>query len=71
MKRHGRTKAIVTDGLRSYGAALEEIGTERQEGGLSHADVRSASPPPLHRHCTRRATRSHTASVVCCRQRPA
>jgi putative transposase len=26
MKRHGRTKAIVTDGLRSYGAALKEIG---------------------------------------------
>ena len=26
MKRHGRTKAIVTDRLRSYGAALKEIG---------------------------------------------
>ena len=26
MKRHGRTGAIVTDGLRSYGAALKEIG---------------------------------------------
>ncbi|WP_158913461.1 IS6 family transposase [Caulobacter sp. S45] len=34
MKRHGRPKAIVTDGLRSYGAALKEIGgTERQEVG--------------------------------------
>ncbi|WP_158913276.1 IS6 family transposase [Caulobacter sp. S45] len=34
MKRHGRPKAIVTDGLRSYGAALKEIGgTERQEIG--------------------------------------
>jgi len=26
LKRHGRPKAIVTDGLRSYGAALKEIG---------------------------------------------
>jgi putative transposase len=35
MKRHGRPKAIVTDGLRSYGAALKELGgMERQEIGL-------------------------------------
>jgi len=27
MKRHGRPRAIVTDGLRSYGAALKEIGS--------------------------------------------
>jgi putative transposase len=34
MKRHGRTGAIVTDGLRSYGAALKDIGTaDRQETG--------------------------------------
>jgi putative transposase len=34
MKRHGRPKAIVTDGLRSYGAALKEIGNaDRQETG--------------------------------------
>ena len=34
MKRHGRTRAIVTDGLRSYGAALKEIGSaDRQETG--------------------------------------
>ena len=34
MKRHGRPKAIVTDGLRSYGAALKAIcGKERQEVG--------------------------------------
>ena len=26
MKRHGRTRTIVTDRLRSYGAALKEIG---------------------------------------------
>ena len=26
LKRHGRPRAIVTDGLRSYGAALKDIG---------------------------------------------
>ena len=34
MKRHGRPRAIVTDGLRSYGAALREIGAaDRHETG--------------------------------------
>ena len=34
MKRHGRPKAIVTDGLRSYAAAMKEIGNaDRQEVG--------------------------------------
>ena len=34
MRRHGRPEAIVTDKLRSYGAALKEIGAEgRQETG--------------------------------------
>jgi putative transposase len=34
MKRHGRPQAIVTDRLRSYGAAMKEIGnSERQETG--------------------------------------
>jgi putative transposase len=34
MKRHGRPQAVVTDGLRSYGAALKEIGSsDRQEVG--------------------------------------
>ena len=34
MKRHGRPQAVVTDGLRSYGAALKEIGNaDRQEVG--------------------------------------
>jgi putative transposase len=34
MKRHGKPKAIVTDGLRSYTAALNEIGaSEDQEVG--------------------------------------
>jgi putative transposase len=34
LKRHGRPQAIVTDGLRSYGAALREIGADgRQQVG--------------------------------------
>ncbi len=34
MKRHGRPKAIVTDGLLSYRAALKEIGAaDSQETG--------------------------------------
>ena len=34
MKRHGRPRAIVTDGLRSYRAAMKEIGAaDRQETG--------------------------------------
>ena len=34
MKRHGRPQAVVTDGLRSYGAAMKEIGNaDRQEVG--------------------------------------
>jgi putative transposase len=34
MRRHGRPQAIVTDGLRSYKAALKEIGAaDRQETG--------------------------------------
>jgi putative transposase len=34
MRRHGRTRAIVTDRLRSYGAALKEIGaTDLQQTG--------------------------------------
>ncbi|MDP3491679.1 MAG: DDE-type integrase/transposase/recombinase [Hyphomonadaceae bacterium] len=34
MKRHGRARAIVTDGLRSYGAAFKEVGAiDRQEVG--------------------------------------
>lgn len=34
MKRHGRPKTVVTDGLRSYAAAMKEIGNaDRQEVG--------------------------------------
>ena len=34
LKRHGRPRAIVTDGLRSYDAAMREIGNvDRQETG--------------------------------------
>ncbi|MEJ7777850.1 MAG: DDE-type integrase/transposase/recombinase [Sphingomicrobium sp.] len=34
VKRHGQAEAIVTDGLRSYSAAMRELGnSERQETG--------------------------------------
>ena len=34
MKRHGQPQTVVTDGLRSYSAALKEVGgTDRQEVG--------------------------------------
>ena len=34
MKRHGQPQTVITDGLRSYGAAMKEIGnTDRQEVG--------------------------------------
>ena len=34
VKRHGRPQTVVTDGLRSYGAAMKEIGSaDRQEVG--------------------------------------
>jgi putative transposase len=34
LKRHGQPRAIVTDGLRSYGAAMKEIGNDdRQQVG--------------------------------------
>jgi putative transposase len=45
MRRYGRPETIVTDGLRSYGAALKEIGNDgRQEVG---------------RHLNNRAENSH------------
>jgi putative transposase len=31
MKRHGRPEELVTDGLRSYGAALKKIGAESRQ----------------------------------------
>ena len=31
MKRHGRAEELVTDGLRSYGAALKDIGAEDRQ----------------------------------------
>ena len=31
IKRHGRPQELVTDGLRSYGAALKELGAEHRQ----------------------------------------
>jgi putative transposase len=50
MKRHGRTKAIVTDGLRSYRAALTAIGAANlQEVGRWKNNVVENSHQPLRR----------------------
>ncbi len=35
LKRHGSPKAITTDGLRSYGAAMDELGCRKEAGGRS------------------------------------
>jgi len=35
LKRHGRTNAIITDGLGSYGAALKELGAEDLQARVS------------------------------------
>ena len=50
MKRHGRPKAVVTDGLRSYTAALKEIGAgDRQEVGRWLNNRAENSHQPLRR----------------------
>jgi putative transposase len=50
MKRHGRPKAIVTDGLRSYTAALKEIGNaDDQEVGRWLNNRVENSHQPLRR----------------------
>ena len=50
MKRHGRPKAIVTDRLRSYGAAMKEIGNaERQETGRRSNNRAENSHLPFRR----------------------
>jgi putative transposase len=50
MKRHGRTKAIVTDRLRSYGAALREIGaSDLQQIGRRLNNRAENSHLPLRR----------------------
>jgi putative transposase len=50
MQRHGRTKAIVTDGLRSYGAALKANGAaDFQETGRWKNNVVENSHQPLRR----------------------
>ena len=56
MKRHGRTKAIVTDGLRSHGAALKELSAE---------DLQA----PVGRWKNNRAENSHLVSREIHKQR--
>jgi putative transposase len=50
LKRHGRPQAIVTDGLRSYSAALKELGADdRQEIGRWQNNRAENSHPPFRR----------------------
>ena len=44
LKRHGSAKAITTDGLRSYGAAMKEIGNaeKREVGRWANIRARTA-----------------------------
>lgn len=48
MKRYGNPQVIVTDWLRSYGAAMKEIGSEdRQEVGRHLNNRAENSHPPF------------------------
>ena len=50
MKRHGRPQAVVTDGLRSYRAAMKEIGVaDRQEVGRWRNNRAENSHQPFRR----------------------
>jgi putative transposase len=50
MKRHGRPEIIVTDGLRSYGAAMREIGIlKRREVGRWNNNRAENSHQPFRR----------------------
>jgi len=50
MKRYGRPETIVTDGLRSYGAAMKELGNaERQELGRWKNNRAENSHQPFRR----------------------
>jgi putative transposase len=48
LKRHGRPEAIVTDGLRSYGAALKDLGAQSLQapvGRWTTTGPRTATSP--------------------------
>ena len=44
LKRHDRAEAIVTDGLKSYPAAMRELGNEARRGVGQHANNRAETP---------------------------
>jgi len=63
MKRHGRPRAIVTDRLRSYGAAMKEIGNAGvHETGrwLNNRAENSHQPFRRQERAMRRFRRMHT-----------
>ena len=46
LKRHGSPEAITTDGLRSYGAAMNELGNRREAGGRPLGQQPGGEQPP-------------------------
>ncbi len=63
LKRHGSPKAITTDGLRSYGAALRELGAEekREVGRWANNRVENSHQPFRRRErAMARFRRMHT-----------
>jgi len=64
MKRHGKPRAIVTDKLRSYGAAMKEIGNaDVQETGrwLNNRAENSHQPFRRRERAMLRFRRMHTS----------
>jgi putative transposase len=74
LKRHGSPEAITTDGLRSYGAAMDELGCRDRGGGpLGQHQGRELAPAvPTTRagHAPVQADEDAAEVRLCPRQRP-
>ncbi len=67
MKRHGRAEELVTDGLRSYGATLKEVGAEdKQVTGpwLNNRAVNSHLPFRRRERAMQRFRRMHSLQTL-------
>ena len=64
MRRHGRPEELVTDKLRSYGAALKELGAEDQQvTGRWENNRAENSHQPFRRCCQTNANSSQVGQV--------
>jgi putative transposase len=75
LKRHGSPEAITTDGLRSYQAAMKELGKRRQAGGRTLGQQprrKQSSVVPTTRAGNAQVQADEVTSEVrqCPRQRP-